>query len=179
MSILTEGNLQLYVPDDVKARRFDGGEHGLSHCMKAVDFVIELGDRYLFLEIKDPRDRDRQTGGTRPKTNDEFQHWFRSEKVDADLKYKYRDSFLYEWAAGRANKPVFYLVLIALETLDAAELLARQDSLGRNRPISPPGSVVWKRRFVNGCGVFNIETWNRRFPQYPVERIPDPKTTHR
>ena len=42
--------------------------------------------------------------------------------IDEDLKYKYRDSFLYEWAAGRVDKPVDYLILIALDSLTVTEL---------------------------------------------------------
>ena len=36
------------------ARKFDDHSHGLSHCMKAVDFVVELPHLYLFIEFKDP-----------------------------------------------------------------------------------------------------------------------------
>lgn len=36
-------------------RKFDDeAAHGLSHCMKAVDFIIELPERLLFVEFKDP-----------------------------------------------------------------------------------------------------------------------------
>lgn len=35
--MLTEGDLQIDFPDAVYGRKFDGPDHGLSHCMKAVD----------------------------------------------------------------------------------------------------------------------------------------------
>ena len=55
MTVLTEGNLQIAVNNAVNARKFDDQTHGMSHCMKAVDFVFELADRYLFIEFKDPQ----------------------------------------------------------------------------------------------------------------------------
>ena len=91
--------------------------HGLSHCMKAVDFVVELVDRYLFIEIKDPQAP--QVPNQRLET---FVHEFQSGQIDEDFKYKYRDSFLYEWASGRANKPIHYLVLVGLDRLTNAVL---------------------------------------------------------
>lgn len=35
------------------ARRFDDASHGLSHCMKAVDFIAESKDHILLIEVKD------------------------------------------------------------------------------------------------------------------------------
>ena len=37
MTVLQEGDLKVTLGDDVRAWRFDGESHGLSHCMKAVD----------------------------------------------------------------------------------------------------------------------------------------------
>lgn len=46
MTVLIEGNLQITIPGAVQARKFDdGASHGLTHCMKAVDFIVELADR--------------------------------------------------------------------------------------------------------------------------------------
>lgn len=51
----TEGTLQIDIADAVDGRKFDGEDHGLN-CMKAVDFIVELEDSYLFIELKDPDD---------------------------------------------------------------------------------------------------------------------------
>ena len=168
MKILHEGDLRISVADGTTVRKFDGDNHGLSHCMKAVDFVVELSAQYLFIEIKDPQD-----GDAPQKATDAFAQRFLCGGIDRDLAYKYRDSFLYEWAAGRADKPISYLVLIALDTLDDALLLARQEALERVLPLAPQ-SVTWIRPIVSGCGVFNIASWNRTFPQYPITRRSDP-----
>lgn len=50
--VLREGDLELALPPGATGWKFDDeAVHGLSHCMKAVDFVIELPDCLLFVEI--------------------------------------------------------------------------------------------------------------------------------
>lgn len=162
----TEEDLEMVIPDVVTGGKFDGAGHGLSRCMKAVDFVIELEDRYLFIELKDP-----QHPHATEQSRGEFIRKLKDGRLDEELKYKYRDSFLYEWASGRANKPVDYFVLIALDTLDDAQLLTRTDSLARNLPRRGPDDRPWRREIVRGCSVFNLASWNRKLPHYPVNRV--------
>ena len=54
MAVFTEGNLQIAFDNALRIRKFDDDRHGLAHCMKAVDCIVEFDDRYLFIEIKDP-----------------------------------------------------------------------------------------------------------------------------
>ena len=67
--------------------------------MKAVDFNVERTDSYLFIEFKDPQDPR-----AKAQARKEFSRNFKRGKLDEDFKYKYRDTFLYEWAAGRVEK---------------------------------------------------------------------------
>lgn len=167
MMVLAEGDLQITLPAGVMGRKFDeGATHGLSHCMKAVDFIIELDDKLLFVEFKDPDDP-----AALPERQRLFVEEFRSGVLDNKLKAKYRDSFLYELGSGRAAKPIYYLVLIAAGVLSEAELLARTDALGRQIPVLGPSGKPWMKPFVAGCAVMNIETWNKALPKYPVSRI--------
>ena len=162
--IFTEGKLQFTFNNVVSARKFDGADHGLGHCMRAVDFIVELGDRYYFIEVKDPQ--------SYPASADNYLQDFTSERIDEDLKRKYRDSFLYEWASGRADKPIYYLMLIGLDTLTSQHLYARQNAMEGKLPLLKHAPPKWTRSIIAGCGVFNIDAWNRRFPNYPVQRLP-------
>lgn len=77
----------------------------------------------------------------------------------------------------RADKPVHYLVLIALDTLDDAQLANRRAALERDLPSrgpQGPGRRPWVRPIVSFCGVFNISSWNRNFPKYRVRRAAVP-----
>ena len=165
MPSLMEGELEFVFEGAVSARKFDGHDHGLTHCMKAVDFIIEFTDKYLFIEVKDP-----QSSGTTDNRRRQWIEKFTSGRLDHSLKYKYRDSFLYEWAAGRGDKPIVYVVLIALDSLDGALMLSRQDQLRRILPKSGPGSQPWFRPIVQECLVLNIASWNRQVPGCRVRR---------
>ena len=167
MRVLQERNLQVTINGEVDAWKFDDeSSHGLSHCMKAVDFIVEFPDRYMFLEFKDPRHPDAPQ-----QSRDRFILEFSRGQLDEELKYKYRDSFLYEWASGRADKPVHYFVLVADDALTDAELAVRTDALARVLPLKGPNSRLWTKRIVESCVVFNIESWNRLLPRYPLNRV--------
>ncbi len=166
MTILREGALQLSLPRGVQGKRFDDRDHGLSHCMKAVDFVVEEPDRVLFIEFKDP-----DHPGADPSSRSTFMNELVSGGRDDDLVRKYRDSFIYRWAEKAAEKPIGYCVLIAARRLDEAMLLVRTEELKRRLPVEGPPSGAWKRPIAFGCGVFNLETWNKHLPQYRVTRL--------
>lgn len=137
--------------------------------MKAVDFVVELPDCYRYIEVKSPG------RGLDPTASaEEFLTRLASGKIDLPLIRKYRDSFLYEWAAGRAEKPVDYLVLIGLDRIDRAHLVRRRDALETGLPIRLPTGVPWTRSIGRHCGVFDIASWNLTYPQYRVERVSEP-----
>lgn len=167
MSVLTEGDLQITLPAGASGRKLDDkSSHGLSHCMKAVDFIVELDEKIFFIELKDPDRPDAP-----PERSAKFMGRFLSGEIDDNLKTKYRDSWLYEWAQGRIEKPVIYLVLIGASSLSAPELLARTEALKRQLPVSGPKGLAWKNPLVAGCAVMNLAAWNKALPHMQVRRI--------
>lgn len=161
-----EGKLEFDFPDNFKVKKFDDRNHQLSHCMKAVDFIVETDNRIYFIEVKDPE------YPLSPQQNrDEFKRKFLSEELDDDIKYKYRDSFLYEWAADNIpQKEKFYLLLMTMAPQDSPLLLSRNDSIKIKLPVSGPHGV-WKRNFVDGFLLLNMHKWNQFFPDFHVSRI--------
>ena len=83
MTAFAKDDLQVAFNNVVHARRFDDVGRGLSHCMKAVDFIVELYDRYLFIEFKDPENPNMPS----QHRTDAVQNLQKSE-FDEDLKYK-------------------------------------------------------------------------------------------
>lgn len=164
---LEEGDLRVTLPGQGKAMKFDDpANHGLSHCMKAVDFVVEFKRRILFLEIKDPGHPRAQSANRRSFLAD-----FKSDQLDGDLVQKYRDSFLYEWACDNIGKPIHYWVLVGIDSLSAPDLLARTDALKRKLPLGI-GPGRWVRPIVSDCRVFTPGSWNRTLPDgYTVTRV--------
>ena len=165
MTTLSEGSLRLELPADANARKFDDQGHGLSRCMKAVDWILELPEQICFVEVKDPDASGASDHGDRSV----FLQNFNSGALTGDLVTKFRDSFLYEWACDRVGKPISYHVIVAAGDLDDALLATRTDDLKRRLPV---GSLSnWTRAIASDCLVFDIAKWNDVFPGYPLSRV--------
>ena len=165
--VFQEGDLEISISNAENARKFDAPSDPKPGQMKAVDFIVEYPDSYLFVEFKDPQDPNVPVGQFVSIVQN-----IQSEGIDTDLIYKYRDSFLNEWAAGRADRISYYVVLIAVDSLTPADLDRRTKDLERKLPAGIPS--VWERPVVAGCGVFNLASWNARFPQLQVRRLSVP-----
>lgn len=161
--MLKEGSISIEVPPSCVATRFDGPSHGLSHCMKAVDFIIRTPGSIIFLELKDPDDgpQDRR---------DEWHRKLTAGVIDNDLKVKFRDTWLYLYGLNTIDLPINFLVLIGLSTLSTETLRVRTESLKRKIPFEGPHGR-WANEIVAGCSVHNIESWNRSFADFKAERL--------
>ena len=133
--------------------------------MTAVDWILDLPERIYFVEVKDPEDPEAR----RFSAANDFLQDFLAGRLTRKLSAKFRDSFLYEWACDRVDKPISYFVIVASEALDDAQLLTRTDDLKRTLPTGTPAS--WSRAIAHGCIVFNISKWNEAFPEYPLSRL--------
>lgn len=169
MIVLEEGKLRFEFSDASHGYTFDETEsskptyHGLSHCMKAVDFYVEFEDKYLFVEVKDP---PIPTGASRSARYDAAEDY---NKLLNSLVHKFRDSFLYHWAEKKKVKPISYLCLI---NLDSALTLKLLNDLKRQLPESGPMNGRWSRDLVKGCAVANMSDWNAAFPNWQIARLP-------
>ena len=164
MSSLREGELVLALPVGVEGLQFDGSGHGMSHCMKAVDWIIEWRRRLLFVEVKDPSSQEAR-GHADAK---EFVEGFKSKEFMQDLVTKFRDSLLYEWACGKEIDDVSYYVIV--EGVDRTLLGTQADALHRRIPVGD--QVPWQRPLARSCGMFDIDSWNQAFPDLPLTRDP-------
>lgn len=136
--------------------------HGIGE-MHRVDFIVELDEAILFVEVKDPGN---------PKAQEKGLQKFRDELNDGTLSStfasKFIDSFFYRWAEDRLSKEIHYLSLVTLE----GEVLPNfSDEIAKKLSPTDKNSPRWKRHPVKNCQVFNIETWNENFPKWPVTRV--------
>lgn len=155
--VLVEDELEFDFTGALDAFKLDDpATHGLSHCMKAVDFVVEYPDYVLFVEVKDP-DHSHAT----PEARRAFARQLQAGRLCNTLAHKYRDAWLYRWASATADKPVRYGVLLQFSGLQPPALMALGDALRKHLPVpaaAPPG---WKRALVDAVLVFDIAGWNR------------------
>jgi hypothetical protein len=165
MKILTEGRISIELPPRALGWKFDNPiDHGLTHCMKSVDFIIEFKGEIYFLEIKDPSAAPLEIQKDRKK----FLQQFCRGELDRDLSYKYRDSYLYLKGLNKIRKAAVYIVLIIDDNLDQTSLLIRTDELRRQLPIQGPFDKPWPQPFIKDCIVFNSKIWNKRIPQFKL-----------
>ena len=162
---LQEGELRISLPKSVQGRKFDDETHGLSHCMKAVDWIIDLPEKVYVVEVKDLDAR----GASGRKERQDYVDQLKKGTKDRDFVTKFRDSFIYQWACGGVDKPIVYLVIIACQDLDDAMLLHRAKALRHELPSGRPRA--WKRKIAEDVLVFNQETWNEHVPNLPMKRI--------
>ena len=163
-----EGALRIHGPDATRIRRFDDAQsHTLLGPMKAVDFVIEEDGYTIFLELKDP---DNPKASKSAKVG--FAKKLYSEKLDKELKYKYRDSYLYEWACGNVKKPILYVVVIQFEPFVSAHRMVRRDRLRQKLPARAQAPDVWQQYYLEDVLVLDRRGWNKRFPAFRIDRIP-------
>ena len=167
MPCAEESDIRIEFPAAISIRKFDEREHGLSHCMKAVDFIVELIDKILFVEIKDP-----ENPNARRCTREDFIKKFKSDElIKRSLIPKCRDSFIYEYCMERAHKPIHYYVIIGLDSLSDADLMNQSDLLAKHLPVIGPSAIPWKRCFIQKSHIFNLRSWNSIFKNYPITRI--------
>ena len=165
---LKEGNLEFDFNNVIDGFKFDETNntsphyHGLTHCMKGVDFIVELKDAWLFIEIKDPGN---------PQATEErraiFEEKITSGQLITELVQKYRDTFLYRWAEKKIDKPIKYVCLITLENALISKLMS---DLKRQLPERKP-NARWQQPIAHSCVVTNFNTWNHNFGQWPVSRV--------
>jgi hypothetical protein len=168
MTTLTERDLQFDFTNAVHGFVFDQMKpaqpnyHGIS-AMHRVDFVVELDEATLFIEVKDPSNPKAQAKGLA-----DFHAELNDGTLSSTFASKFMDSFVYRWAEGKVDKPIHYISLV---TLDAPLLLNLADEVVKKLP--PPGKPVarWQRSFIESCQIFNLTTWNENFPKWPVTRI--------
>lgn len=162
--ILQEGRLRIDLPPNAIGWKFDNESHGLSHAMKAVDFIVESQNVVWFIEIKDPSHPNVPS-----REQARFSQKLESTDIDIDLVRKYRDFWLYLWACEKVDEFIEcrYYVIIVNKSLDNIQLEQRSSSLQKTLPLDDLGGR-WRRKFVMECGVFNMESWNQRFTDYPI-----------
>lgn len=161
MTVLTENDLEFDFSSALEAIIFDDNALHNPSTIKRVDFIAELNDRFLFLEIKDPD----QPGAANPEA---FRTKLLTGNLIPDLAGKYRDSYWFRSHSGKVTKPIYYVVLISMASLDPALLLSKQDELKRSLPIL---HTDWHQPSAAGCVILNLDQYKRQFGATSVRRV--------
>lgn len=163
MPHLTENDLEFDFSSAIKAFKFDDDLLHKPSTLKRVDFVVEFEDRIVFLEVKDPD----IPGALRP---EKFREELLTGNLIPALASKYRESSWFQMHVKTTDKPVYYLVLIAMAELDDALLLAKTDQLKKALPVTHKS---WQKPSVKGCAILNVEQYKKYFGPNSIKRLSD------
>ena len=165
---LSEGDIHIEFQGVINAEKFDDARHGMSHCLKAVDFLCDWPSDLWLVELKDPEEsaiplKYKASSVTRFTKELSTEEYFRSV-----LAQKLKDTVLYLHLDCRLpDKPMKYVVLVGLSTMDSAMMVNALDRLRKACGDPKPGSP-WRRGYA--VAFLNIEEWNKRFPHCPAKR---------
>ncbi|MBF0120186.1 MAG: hypothetical protein HQK79_15230 [Desulfobacterales bacterium] len=136
-----------------------------------VDFIIELKDRYMFIEVKDLENKN-----VPPENRAE---WIRRLTIRndnpflTDLGVKFKDTIIRNWAKNiEFNKPIWFIVILQLYKLDARQKAKLSEDLSGKLPtciLERKGfkkNIIIKRREV-----ISIEDWKNKYPEFPIQEI--------
>lgn len=164
MNTIQEEDLIFDVSSAIKAEKFDDNKiHGTKSTIKRVDFIIEHEDSFIFLEVKDPD----IPGAANPEN---FREQLCGGELIPDLAGKYRDTLFFTSLRKEYEKPINYVVLVSMESLDNALLLAKTDVLKRALPMTHKS---WSKKSVNSCIILKLDAYKKHFGADSVWRASD------
>lgn len=164
MKTLQEEDLIFDVSSAVTSEKFDDNSiHGTKSTMKRVDFIVEEIERFIFLEVKDPD----KTGATNP---GKLKHDLQGGNLIPELAAKYRDTLMFTGLRGGYDKPIHYIVLISMASLDEALILSKIDVLRKAIPIS---HNQWSRDSAASCVILKLDAYKKAFGEGSVWRKSD------
>lgn len=167
-SYLEEGRFRFDFSDAIhKYKADDPSLNGLG----GVDFVVELQDKFIFVELKDIESSKVPLGNKK--------EWIEQLRINQgklfllDMGVKFKDTLIRRWAKEESfNKPIWYIIIIQLKELDAAQRI----KLGENLTGKLPTCIKPKHGFnkeikIKQRMVISIEGWKEMFPQFQVDEI--------
>lgn len=157
MSVIVADGFEFDFPQALKVYKFDEDNPAIpifrGSCeMKGVDIIAEFNSAYLFVEMKDFFD---------PIANQVRQP---KPTLQSDLKYKYRDSFLYQYAHNMVDKPIIYICL--MEHLDSAMMTHLSSYLGKIIPDNNHLPSGWVNGYLESAIVVDVRKWNQSLSRW-------------
>jgi hypothetical protein len=160
---LTEGDLVFNFEGAILALKFDTDTTRSQSSIKTVDFLIEYEDRYMFVEIKDPDAPDAANPNA-------FREKLVRNELIPNLAAKFRDSRFFFVHQKNIEKPIDYVVLLSIQSLDDAMLVTQLEKLHKSIPISHDS---WVCNSARACVILNMRKWKEKFGANSIHRLSD------
>ena len=166
MKTIQEGDLIFDVTTAINTEKFDDNKlHGNKSTIKRVDFIIEHNNEFVFLEIKDPD----MPGAANPA---HFMGQLSGGNLIPDLAGKYRDTLFFTSQRKAYEKRIAYVVLICMNSLDDALILAKIDALKGAIPMTHKS---WSQDALYSCVILKLDAYKKAFGDESIWRASDYK----
>lgn len=164
MNVTVDG-YEFNFPNAIEAYKFDETDnmsphhHGVAH-FKAVDVMVELPDKYLFIEIKTYEDFRKLE-----EKPDRYDGYSPSVELRRNLVGKYRDTFIYRYCEDKLDKEIFYICLL---NFDAALRDRFAKELRKHIPAGKGNARRWRKKFLpkENLIVVDENSWNRNLSDW-------------
>ena len=164
MKTIQEGDLIFDVTLAINTEKFDDNKlHGNQSTIKRVDFIIEHPEEFIFFEIKDPD----MPGAANPV---HFREQLAGGNLIPDLASKYRDTLFFTTLRKIYDKRIVYVVLICMNSLDDALLLAKTDALKGAIPMTHKS---WTQDSLFSCVILKLDAYKTAYGNESVWRASD------
>jgi hypothetical protein len=161
VSIVVESEIEIDLTHAIKYDKHDA----VNNVWPAVDFIIDNGAEYLWLEIKNYEQSSiplRRRGGQRWK----FLCEMRGKPFFRELRGKFLGTTAYlSFTGDMPTKPIVYIILLESPKLDSA---LKQRAMDRMRELLRPHHT-WTPSIA--VAVVNVADWNALYPHYPAKTL--------
>ncbi len=146
--------------------KFDDDRHALSHCMSAVDFVVETKSRLDLIEIKNVN----RTRIAAKEIRKYLKKIMEGDPFINELIPKFRDTWLYLWCEGRVTKPVRFFVYLELPHEFPYQSGRLTSCLRQQMPLyGVKRTGRWKRELAHDAWILTPAEWMSAIPEFPIK----------
>jgi hypothetical protein len=136
-----------------------------------VDFVVELEDRFIFVEVKDLDNK-------RVPSNERLE-WIEKLKITKDnpflndLGVKFKDTVLRKWAKNvELDKPVYYIIILQFDAIDALQKTKLAEDLSGKLPTCINEKYGFcKNLQIKRREILSVEEWQDKYSEFPVKEV--------
>ncbi|MDR2727738.1 MAG: hypothetical protein LBB56_01300 [Chitinispirillales bacterium] len=134
------------------------------HDLSAVDFIVEMADNFLFVEIKNP-DNQKATA----KAKREFLNDLKNDMYPYKIGSKYSNTILRSWGRGESfSKPIICIFILEFTNFTAIERKRLRDKIFNRLPFSLNKLAPDGRKHLHSFELLTIDEFRNKFCNFYI-----------
>ena len=163
--VFEEKDLRFDFEQAIAARKFDDENRIGTECQSSsIDFIVELSDSLLFIEVKYP-------GHPNAIQNiDDNIYEFESGRLVRTLAKNCRDSFFVEHVSCKIYKPITFIAIVEFGDSYTPNFSPQMDELRKCLFIDQQPDYQENGFLIEKCNIMGLDRWNKLYSNFPVTR---------